>query len=281
MPPKGKKSGAQGKTRHKESARMRGARQKETERFDERRPRDTEEEEDVEEEESSCSELEAGSEEDSSEEESTRITADQLACRLAMFDFNQCDPKRCSGRKLQRHRLIYTQKLGTKFGGLVLSPTGVSTLSPADREFILANGLCVVDCSWNQVEHTPIHRVKAQEHRLLPFLVAANPVNYGKPCRLTCAEAIAAGLYIIGEKPSCELLMSKFKWGANFIELNREALDIYAKCRDSKEIIEKQEEIMQQIDREREELRAKPIDLPPGFSDDEDEEEGEEEEEGH
>ncbi|KAK0413218.1 hypothetical protein QR680_006667 [Steinernema hermaphroditum] len=270
MPPKGKKSGAYGKTRHKESARMRGVRQKETEERFEERPRDEEEVEN----ESSCSELDNGTDEDSSEEE-TRITADQLACRLAMFDFNQCDPKRCSGRKLQRHGLIYTQKLGTKFGGLVLSPTGVSTLSPADRDFILENGLCVVDCSWNQVEHTPIHRVKAQEHRLLPFLVAANPVNYGKPCRLTCAEAIAAGLYIIGERASCNLLMSKFKWGLNFVELNREALEIYAKCKDSKEIIEKQEEIMAQIDREREELRAKPIDLPPGFSDEEDEEEEE------
>uniref|UniRef100_A0A915EL54 Uncharacterized protein n=1 Tax=Ditylenchus dipsaci TaxID=166011 RepID=A0A915EL54_9BILA len=41
-------------------------------------------------------------------------------------------------RKLQRHGLLVTQKLGTKFPGLVLSPTVNSLLSPADREFILA-----------------------------------------------------------------------------------------------------------------------------------------------
>lgn len=83
-----------------------------------------------------------------------------MPCRIAMFDFNQCDPKRCSGRKLQRHGMMTTIKLGTKFPGLVLSPTGTCTLSPADREFVLNNGLAVVDCSWNQVEGTPIHRVK-------------------------------------------------------------------------------------------------------------------------
>lgn len=84
----------------------------------------------------------------------------KLPCKIAMFDFNQCDPKRCSGRKLQRHGLMTTIKLGSKFPGLILSPTGTSTLSPADRDFILANGLAVVDCSWNQVEGTPLHRVK-------------------------------------------------------------------------------------------------------------------------
>lgn len=68
-----------------------------------------------------------------------------------MFDYRQCDPKRCSGRKLARLGEISVLKLGQKFQGIVLSSLGKSTLSPADGPFILARGLAVIDCSWNQV----------------------------------------------------------------------------------------------------------------------------------
>ena len=54
----------------------------------------------------------------------------------------------------------------------------------------------MVDCSWAKLEETPLSKLKSGGNRLLPLLIASNPVNYGKPHRLTCLEAFSAALYI-------------------------------------------------------------------------------------
>jgi ribosome biogenesis protein Tsr3 len=55
---------------------------------------------------------------------------------------------------------------------------------------------------------------------VVPYLVATNPVNYGKPWKLNCAEALAAIFYVTGFPDHGEALMSKFKWGHAFYKVN-------------------------------------------------------------
>jgi pre-rRNA-processing protein TSR3 len=73
-------------------------------------------------------------------------------------------------------------------------------LSPADTEIMAAGGIAVIDCSWAKVpESGTILKHKPQNGRLLPFLVAANTINFGKPMKLSCVEAIAASMAICGQ----------------------------------------------------------------------------------
>ena len=73
--------------------------------------------------------------------------------------------------------------------------------------------------------------------RMLPLLLAANPVNWGKPGRLTTAEALATVLYLVGHADQAREVLGAFRWGQRFFELNQEPLDAYAAATTSEELV--------------------------------------------
>jgi pre-rRNA-processing protein TSR3 len=134
-------------------------------------------------------------------------------------------------------------------GGVVLNPVSRVAFSPSDRVDMMKAGLVALDCSWKR--RAEIFQGTTQGiQRALPYLLAANPINTYKPIKLSTAEAIAAALYIAGEKQQASDLLQVFKWGPSFITLNQEWLDSYAVCESSTEVVAVQREIMQEHSRE-------------------------------
>jgi pre-rRNA-processing protein TSR3 len=121
-------------------------------------------------------------------------------------------------------------------------------MSREDLEHSKEHGILVLDCSWKKLTDFPKFRGGVR-HRGLPFLLAANPTNFGKAQRLSSAEALAAALYIIGEKEHAARLMNKFKWGPVFLDINRDLLEAYASAETSAEVVAHQTRILNAIER--------------------------------
>jgi pre-rRNA-processing protein TSR3 len=144
-----------------------------------------------------------------------------------MWDLGQCDKRRCTGTRLARAGALRELRLGVPFPGAVLTPRASACISGDDAALVAARGLAVVDCSWARLDDVPFHRLRGAAPRLLPWLLAANPVNYGRPCKLSCAEALAAGLILCGRPRAARALLSRFKWGHAFFSINGDLLDAY------------------------------------------------------
>ena len=154
------------------------------------------------------------------------------------------DPEKCTARKLERFGLVelHRSDRDTPYG-VVLNPHAERALSPADAD---CGRLVALDCSWESAGEARFSL--PGEHRALPYLVAANPVNFGRPMQLTTVEALAGALAIFDRRERAEALLSKFTWGHTFLELNEEPLRRYADCEDSEAVVAVQSEYLDRGD---------------------------------
>ncbi len=135
-------------------------------------------------------------------------------------------------------------------------PNAKRILSGADRQLLEQYGAAVVECSWVRIKEVPWSRIGGKCERLLPYLVAANSVNYGRPWRLNCVEALAASFYICGHSDWAEEVLQHFSYGKPFLEINSQLLKRYAACTSEEEVKKAEELWLEKIEREYSESRA-------------------------
>ncbi|KAI1826390.1 hypothetical protein F4861DRAFT_105766 [Xylaria intraflava] len=175
--------------------------------------------------------------------------------KAACWDLNHCDPKRCSGKKLIRLGLMRDLHLGQRHNGVIITPNGKHILSPADRDLMDQYGAAVVECSWARTQEVQWNKVGGKCERLLPYLVAANTVNYGKPYRLNCVEALAASFYICRHPDWAEQILRPFNYGESFLAINSKLLKKYAACEDEDAVKSTEKEWLERLEREHAESR--------------------------
>jgi len=160
--------------------------------------------------------------------------------KLFVYHANEDDPKKCSAKKLAKFGFVKleTNIRKTPKDVILLNPFAKKSLSKEDLSTARKHGILAVDCSWKHAENSFDFLIKRCRSRALPFVVAVNPVNYGKPLKLSTLEAFATALYILGDAKKAEEMLNLYKWGPNFLVLNKEPLEDYRNAKNSSEIID-------------------------------------------
>ncbi|PNS21326.1 hypothetical protein CAC42_1105 [Sphaceloma murrayae] len=195
-----------------------------------------------------------GAGEDGSEDGAPQ-THKRPSFKAACWDLNHCDYKRCSGKRLIRLGMMRSLGMTQKHPGVVISPNAKTLVSRADRPILEQHGAAVVEASWKRINEINFSRIGGKHERLLPYLIAANPTNYGKPWRLNCVEALAAGFYICGHRDWAEEVLSTFSYGQAFLDINEEVFSWYEKCADAAEVKEAEERWLRKIQDEYEDAK--------------------------
>ncbi|HLE46809.1 MAG TPA: DUF367 family protein, partial [Candidatus Thermoplasmatota archaeon] len=135
--------------------------------------------------------------------------------RVVIYYEGNDDPKKNTALKLKRKGLAEVTQHVSDLPphSILLDPFAEKAVSPEDVPFVVTASLAAFDCSWETAEAMLPAARRRMEPRALPYLVAANPVNFGKPTKLSTVEAIAAALCIYGRKEQAEAALGVVTWG--------------------------------------------------------------------
>jgi pre-rRNA-processing protein TSR3 len=158
-----------------------------------------------------------------------------MGIKILYVDMKEDDPGKSTMRKLARFGLAKLINMNFIRRSLSLNPYAQSYLKQHDASLAIRTGLLVIEASWNRIDSIPLETGRLS--RKLPLLLPVNPVNYGKPGRLSSVEAVASALFILGEKDQAALLLSKFAWAHTFLEVNKAPLLDYSNCQTDSQMI--------------------------------------------
>ena len=110
----------------------------------------------------------------------------EVGINLHAIYLAQDDRKKNTAIKLSRTGLIklHESLYGLPRKGVILDPTCGKVFGPEDHAMLRSSGaLTALDCSWRMIDESldGIAKRTRLKHRALPVLLAANPVNWGKP----------------------------------------------------------------------------------------------------
>ena len=165
-----------------------------------------------------------------------------------VVDLDGGDPKKCTGKRMEKFGLGRSVSVrGVPPGAIVLSANGNQILSPADAKKA-RRGVAVLDMTWTNIDQEP--HMRGVLLRRLPYLLASNPVNWGKPWQLNSAEAVLASLLIMGFDEQADLFMPRFNWAPEFVNLNRSLLEAYRAADGPEEVERIQNDYIESITKE-------------------------------
>jgi pre-rRNA-processing protein TSR3 len=185
--------------------------------------------------------------------ERTRSPPPEGPIRLFVHRVGNDHPKACTGRRLLDRGLATAPPRSAARGGrpILLDPYAKTPISRADGDAARRGGLLAIDGSWNQLSRsghfagpddpTPPSGI----HRRLPWLVAGNPQHYGRVSELNTAEALAAGLYLLGETDRAAAILEGFPGGRSFFEVNATALREYVPAEDGPQVLDAERRLFQ------------------------------------